>query len=353
GQDPPAAPSAPSGPSYPASADDSLVEAIQNAGDSGGGTVVLDAGQYGVIDLRGANPAARVTVVPGPGAVVDRIEVRGSSNVTFRDFVLRPDVQGEDVAAVLADETSSGLEFVNIEAYNGPDTANFGSWSQSEWLSRRASGMVIRSSDTLASGNTLVGFRFGVNATGAGAKVLNNLVDGFSADGMRGNGDNSVFSGNTVQNCVQVDGNHADGFQAWAPKDSGQALNNLTLKDNTITEWNAPTVSPLKCGLQGIGMFDGPYGDVTITGNTVETSVWHGISVFGVNGAVISGNHIEQVAGADKVPWIGVFPNKNGSQSANVQIYDNTAPRYRFGSGVTAQSGNEGTQGPPMWEGAE
>ena len=61
--------------------------------------------------------------------------------------------------------------------------------------------------------------RFGISVGGASARIQNNLVDGFSADGLRGLGDDGLFEYNRVQNNLiqdPPDANHDDGFQSWS-----------------------------------------------------------------------------------------------------------------------------------------
>ena len=47
-----------------------------------------------------------------------------------------------------------------------------------------------------------------------------------------------------------------DALQSWVI--SGP-VTGMTVENNTFIEWNSPVVNPLRCALQGIGFFDGPY----------------------------------------------------------------------------------------------
>jgi hypothetical protein len=100
----------------------------------------------------------------------------------------------------------------------------------------------------------------------------------------------------------------------------------MTVENNTFIEWNSPVVNPLRCALQGIGFFDGPYQDLIIRNNVISTAQYHGISVYGginvkiLNNTVVNNNGIE-----GSTPWIGVWNNKDGTPPQNVLVANNLA----------------------------
>jgi hypothetical protein len=173
-----------------------------------------------------------------------------------------------------------------------------------------------------------MGIAFGISLSGDDSKAIDNIINFYNGDGLRGLGNNNVFIRNRVYNCIKTDANHADGFQSFAGE-SG-VVKGLVLDSNVIIEWTHENKQhPLRCQLQGIGMFDGFYDDVTIVNNLVTTTQYHGISVYGVRNAIISNN---TVANTDNLtgphPYIGVRNHKNGSLSTGVLVSNNVAMSF-------------------------
>src|SRR6185295_11701448 len=110
--------------------------------------------------------------------------------------------------------------------------------------------------------NRVRNVRFGIGAGGAQVHVQENLVDGFSADGLRGLGDDGLFEYNRVQNNFvedPPDPNHDDGFQSWSVGPGGVGtgeVRGVTLRGNVFVNATNPN-HPLRSSMQGIGCFDG------------------------------------------------------------------------------------------------
>ena len=154
--------------------------------------------------------------------------------------------------------------------------------------------------------------------------MLNNYVEGFAGVAYRVIGDNSVVSGNFAANCFQVNENHMDGVQSWYDADG--VITGLTVENNTIIEWNSPIINPLRCQLQGIGFFDGPYQDVVIRNNVISTAQYHGISVWGGINVQILNNTVVNNRGIEgTTPYIGIFNRKDGTPSQNILVANNLA----------------------------
>ncbi|MGL6211543.1 MAG: choice-of-anchor Q domain-containing protein, partial [Paracoccaceae bacterium] len=101
-------------------------------------------------------------------------------------------------------------------------------------------------------------------------------------------------------------------------------------------EWNGKPDHPLRCSLQGIGLFDGFYDDLVISNNLVSVTAYHGIAVNGVRGAKIVNNTVVHALGHTKAePWIAVSPHKNGTPSTDVLVANNVAMRYMGSSNAS------------------
>jgi hypothetical protein len=168
--------------------------------------------------------------------------------------------------------------------------------------------------------------RIGISA-GSRSIVEDNVVDGFSGDGMKGVGD-STFRYNLVKNRIKIDKYHSDGFQAYTKT----VIKNLTLESNVIIQWAGPKDYPLRGWLQGIGLFDGFYENLLIQNNLVVVEHSHGLSVYGTRHAKILNNTVVNLTGRpNKYPMIRVKKHKDGRPSEDVLVANNLAMKFEGG----------------------
>ena len=207
-------------------------------------------------------------------------------------------------------------------------------WSKQDWLARwRVNGAKLRGRNVVFKNNTITGVAFGIQTFDSRARVLNNRVSGFSGDGLRGLGDDKVFAGNYVENCFDVDKNHDDGFQSWARNKNVNGmpiLKNLLLDSNVIIEWNGPANHPLHCTLQGIGLFDGRFENVTVQNNLVVVNHYHGITLTDAFDSKIVNNTVTYLPGPIQPhPWIKLGTKRDDPEAyKHVLIANNAAMSY-------------------------
>jgi hypothetical protein len=313
------------------------VEAALRSGKIKGGDVVLLAdGDHGPLHIQDANFPTPVTIRSQneKKAHVEYVYVHGNTrNVTVANLSVWSSNANKPVGPLVSTaQTASDLKFVGLDIRGGKDAGNYLNWSKSEWLSRAVDGIMIYSPRTVVRRNQLTGVRFGIAISADDGWVGANRISGFSADGLRGNGANNQFRANYVENCVSVDENHPDGFQAFTQT----RIVGLLIERNTIMEWTADPKHPLRCGLQGIGLFDGFYDNLLIRNNVVSTRMGHGITVMGARNARITHNTVVQAEGLPgNYPWIAVYGHKNGSPSTDVVVANNLA--MAFGGGSNGQ----------------
>ncbi|MFZ1725427.1 MAG: right-handed parallel beta-helix repeat-containing protein [Albidovulum sp.] len=223
---------------------------------------------------------------------------------------------------------TSDIVFTNLDVRGEATAGNYMSWPLTMWRANKRSGFQVDGNQISVVGNRLTGVQMGILTLGNNALVEKNIIDGFSGDGMRALGDNSIVRGNKIQNCFKIDANHDDGFQSFSRSAAGKSgqgvVMNLTLEDNKIFEWASSTTNPLRCKLQGIGMFDGMYDGVTIRNNVISVSAYHGISIAGALNTVITNNTVINASGvAANYPWIKINAHKNGTPPKNVLVANN------------------------------
>lgn len=310
----------------------SVAEVIKSGQVKGGDRILLMGGYYGALNIMNAQFTSPVTIqaVPGQVAHAETMTVRASSNLIIRDLKVWALTENHPVNIVVrAYGNTSNITFDNMDVRAYKDSANYMTWNQAKWKANQRSGFFIEGANVTVQNSRVTGIYHAIQTLGPNDAILNNVIDGFSGDGMRALGDNSLVQGNKLQNCFQINTNHADGFQSFSrnpvTKKAGTGVvAGLKLIGNKIVEWNSAATNPLRCKLQGIGMFDGMYDDLTIQNNLIVSSHYHGITVTGTRRAVISNNTVVNTnGGTSKYPWIKVFNHKTGTKSANVTISNN------------------------------
>lgn len=302
------------------------------AGDS----VQLATGDYGLVGVYSQAFLSPVDIGPAPNAKVhvERIDIRASRNLRFHDLGVWPTTPlPKKTNLVAVDTASQEISFTNMEVRGIADPGSFPTWTKQEWLDRAVNGFFLGGAKSTLRNSTATGIHFGAQVIGADSVVEGNLIDGFSADGLRGLGDRSVFRRNTVRNCVQVDGNHADGFQSWSvgtdKKPGRGTVTGLVIDSNKFLEWTNPVVSPMRCELQGVALFDGMFKDVVIQNNLIAVSAYHGIAVYGgINARILNNTVVDPIGTPGKRPWIRIGAHKDGRPSQGGVIANNMAMQF-------------------------
>ncbi len=307
----------------------SVADALRSGKVAGGDKIVLKDGDHGALVLNNVSFSSTVTIVAqnAKKAHVEYIDISGNSkNLLVDSLSVWPNnPYNRPGTLIFTAPTASNLVLEDLDVRAGQDAGNYLKWSAAEWRNRAVDGAMIYSTKTVVRRSLFTGVRFGVAILGDDGRAAGNRISGFSADALRGNGARAVIRGNYVENCVSVDGNHADGFQAFTQT----SIVGLRIERNKILEWTANPSHPLRCYLQGIGMFDGFYDDLVIRNNVVSVRMGHGISVMGTRNAQITHNTVVQADGLPgNWPWIGVFDHKNGSLSTDVLVANNIAMKF-------------------------
>lgn len=294
-----------------------------------GDIIALQDGDFGPLVLQTPAFAAKVTIrAQHKGkAHVDSILVTAGANLTIGGLNVWPaNPYAHGANLIETAPGTSAIIFNGLDIRGGADAANFPAWDQAEWLKRRANGVWLAGPNSIVMNSQITAVSFGVTILGPDSKALGNVINGIGADGLRGQGARGVFRDNTVENFVSIDDNHGDGFQAFT--DPAHPIAGLVIERNKILEWVLPP-NPLQNQIQGIGLFDGFYDDLTIRNNLVVVTNGHGISLYGARRALIASNTVVPANGLPgKWPWITVNPHKNGTPSENVTVVNNVAEDF-------------------------
>lgn len=293
-----------------------------------GDTLLLNDGAYGNVDIKAnASFGAPVTIMSknGKAAHFDSIELgQNTRNLILRNLSVWPrDPLTSKRKLVYALGTTSHITIDGFDIRSEKDAGNYMQWDAAKWEARKFMGVHLQGRHSTVIRSKATGVYHGI-VVGEDSQIIDNVIDGFNGDGMRAFS-RSVVRGNRVSNSVDTDDNHDDGFQSFVPR-GATSVTGLVLDGNTIIEWSGRPDHPLRHNLQGIGLFDGFYDDLTIVNNVVVVSHVHGISVYGTRGARIINNTVVNARDlTQSTPRIGIKDHKNGLPSSDVLVANNLA----------------------------
>ncbi|GLQ05957.1 right-handed parallel beta-helix repeat-containing protein [Sneathiella chinensis] len=262
----------------------------------GGDTVLLGSGFYGALYIRGLNLPQPVLIQPEAGATArfSNVRVHRSSNLHLKGLTVSPSfaTPHSNRKIVEIDQNAHNITIEGFEIFSVPDSTG---WTGQDWNAKAGYGIFGRGHDFVILNNSIRNVSFGISMHSSRTQVIGNSVVNFSGDGLRGLGDDSLFEGNTVKNCYQVNGNHADGFQSWSVGPTGKigtgVIKNVILRGNLFLNYEDPN-QPFRCKMQGIGLFGGVYQNWVIENNIVLADNWHGITVMGARNVRIVNNTV-------------------------------------------------------------
>ncbi len=310
-----------------------------------GDTLWLSSGYHGALSIQNGAYSPPITIAPAPSAspTVSRLSFQGTSGWVVKGLGISPTYAASPTVGdlVAMDASSSDVVVEGCDLFSVRDASG---WGAAEWIDQASSGFQVRGDRITVRNNTLTNVRFGISVDGPNALIENNRIVNFSADGLRGLGDDGVFQYNLVKNAyvddAAGDANHDDGFQSWSVGASGVGTGVVTgvvLRGNFFLNREDPN-QPLTNSLQGIGCFDGTFDGWVVENNVVVTDHWHGISFYGMRNSRIVNNTVIDVNDVTPgPPWIMVTAHKDGTPSENVIVRNNLATDYDVsGNNVTS-----------------
>jgi parallel beta-helix repeat protein len=300
-----------------------------------GDLVLLRSGYHGELVVSGGTYAAPITIAADSGQTpkVRRVQASGVTGLVLRGLSISPSHAPAyaTLTMVNVQSSSSNVTLENCQLFSVADAS---AWTANDWIDVASSGIQVSGKAVTIRNNTVKNVRFGISVDGQNALIDGNTVDSFSADGMRGLGDNGTFQYNTVKNCYvdgDLDSNHDDGFQSWSNGPSGVGtgeVKGIVLRGNIFINFENPS-QPFRATMQGIGCFDGFFTDWVVENNVVITNHWHGISLYGAkNSRVVNNTVIDNDNTSPGPPWIMVTAHKDGRPSDNVVVRNNLATDY-------------------------
>ena len=299
-------------------------------GLAGGDVVLLHDGDHGSVSISGgpAEGSVRVEAAPEARPRLARLVVPAGRGWRFKGLTISPSFlpEGEEVydgsIVSLGDRgDSADLILEDSFVYTTLDSSR---WTAQEWmdaprgiwLGRHGTGHVARNNHVL---NT----RFGIVLASEGARCEANIVENFSADGIRVTRDGIVVRQNIVKNAfvsaADGDKNHDDAIQCFLFNRGTGTVRGVTLEDNIIIDRENER-QPLATSMQAIGFFDGPLIDFVVTGNVVLVAHWHGVSLYDAQNCRIERNVCFSRWNDERAkPWVQLGQKKNEAHGNTVR----------------------------------
>ncbi|RME93005.1 MAG: hypothetical protein D6766_09050 [Verrucomicrobia bacterium] len=306
-----------------------------------GDTLLLHSGWHGVLRIdTGYNPRpVTIAAAPGEKPQLGWIEIRRGARWILRGLAVSPSLAPAKLERVPRHLVSLGehggeadreLVVEDCFIFTAPDSSG---WQPADWMGA-ASGIWLgrHGRDHVARNNHVLNTRFGIALCAPGCLAEGNIIENFSADGLRLTRDDQVARLNVIKNVFlsarDGDPNHDDGIQAFLFNVGRGTLRRLRVEDNLILERETAGL-PWPNSLQGIGFFDGPLVDFVVRGNVVRVNAYHGITLGDAQGCLIESNVVAAAtAGREGRPWI-MLGRKRHDPVGNT-VRHNRAPAFHL-----------------------
>ena len=316
-----------------------------------GDTVLLRSGWHGVIRIARGYNQRPITIAADKGHApqVGWIEIGEGSRWLLKGLTVSPSLaptplQGPpDHLVMLGErggEESAELVVEDCFIYSVLDTA---AWTGKDWVEKPASGIWLgrHGRRHVARNNYVLNTRFGINLCASECLCEGNVVDSFSADGIRATRDGQIVQYNVVKNnfvgARDGDQNHDDGIQVFLFNVGTGTVRDITLRGNIILAREKDGL-PFPNPLQGIGCFDGPLIHFTVEKNVVCVNHWHGVSLYDAQDCTIQDNTCFSRWKGEARPWVMVGQKKN--QARGNTLRGNLAHSFNFRADAEVKAEN-------------
>jgi len=326
-----------------------------------GDTINLMSGDYGELNIGGANQNAFITIAAAPGQnpQFSKIFIKGSHwrlvGLTvsgFSNYGVYPNGSTAHKPLITVSDSDNIILERNIihsqaGQYNWqpeiPHVASPSAVSQGIFAVQSSCLGIV---DNQIS-NVWGGVETGGDQTGNRGKyilVSGNLIDNYAADGVDHYGSYVRIENNRITNSHNFCDNkcvHNDGIQGWNFNNRPGLLNtDVVISGNEIVGQTTPALPLPADALQGITIFNGNWDGIRIFNNVVIVNAWHGITVYGARNVSITNNTVAPLNPARNT-WITYGPAKDAPPAppGSVIIRNNIARNINIGKNDPTQVG--------------
>jgi len=275
-----------------------------------GDTILLESGVYSDISISNLKIAGDVTIMsrdPGAPAVITDLTIKNSSGLNFSNIEFAADWDNGGTPLEILDSQDIHFDGLSVHGSLDNDPSNDGN------------AMMIRnSSDVSVTNSEFQQFANGIAHLDSDHLLISgNSIHDLRMDGIRGGGSSNVtITKNFFTDFFRQPGDHPDAIQFWNSNTS-VSTHDITVSENVFARGDGGPIQGIFITAQITKL---PYLNVTVTDNVMVGTMYHGITVAGAQGALISGNI---VAGAADMNSRITVDNSTG-----VTLTNNQATQY-------------------------
>ena len=293
-----------------------------------GDTIVLMSGDHGPVEFRQYVNDDFISVVAGKGQtpVVQSLHITASSRWLFRGIKfqgVRPegDKYGPLVGLISHGWLGPSSDIIFIDNSFSTEDSTAG-WSPQDWVEKPyGDGLATGARCATVVNNHFFNLRDASSVTGDQSLIEGNLIEDFGNDAIDIMASELVIKGNRIRSGrhTSADLGHPDGIQGWTLR--GATNRKVVIDSNSIVNLNPADDNVL----QGITIFDGRWDGLKVVNNLVITNTWHGISLFGVDNALVINNTVAPSRPERSQTWLMIHDAKNKAPSNGVIVRNNIA----------------------------
>ena len=234
-----------------------------------GDVIILGEGEYGPVGFNNrkvAEPGIRLEAKPGAKVVFDHLDLQHSEGIEIRGV----EIAAKGPSFGVNVQGSSRIRLSGLTVHSGDAPAH--------------NAMMLRDSENITVSDCDVhDVATGINfLESSHLKISGNHFTNIGSDGIRGNGSYIEVVGNSGSSFHPEEGDHPDFIQFWGSQ-TGVTTGNV-IKDNVFERGAGGVVQ---------GIFIENNQNIVISGNAMAGTLYNGISLSGVKGAVVENNFVQ------------------------------------------------------------
>ncbi len=262
-----------------------------------GDRLLLRSGYHGIARFSGENEQViTIAAEQGQAPTLGRLDLRSGTRWTIRGLSISPEHGGLHYhgAIVSLGEYGPSSELI-LEDCSIFATSHSEKLNAAEWISLNNGIFLGRNGSRLISRNNYVfNTRHAIQSAATDSIVEGCVVENFSGDAIRLTRSGCIARWNIARNAYcdekhDGDRNHDDLLQCFRFGKGSGVLKKIRIEENLLIGHSNPN-QPFPGQVQGIGLFDGPLVNFTVTGNVISVDHWHGLTLVDAQNCTISQN---------------------------------------------------------------
>ncbi|MBZ0136789.1 MAG: right-handed parallel beta-helix repeat-containing protein [Planctomycetes bacterium] len=300
-----------------------------------GDTIYLRTGFHGRVIISGNNDeVVTIAAEAGHKPRLSYFEIPSGKKWHIKGLTISASFGEPYDGAMLKFADSGDSAEITVEDCFVHSALDTSSWSAQDWMKcnsgitmgRHGSGHMLRN-------NYVLNTRFGINLCAENSVCEGNVVSHFSGDGIRVTRDGQVVQHNVIRNIYvgdkDGDDNHDDAIQCFLFNKGTGLVRDVTIRENLVI-MREDESQRWPANMQAIGFFDGPLQNFHVEGNVINTSHWHGVSLYDAQDCKILNNVAYTQWTSEKLrPWVELGSKGKGEIKGN-EVKGNYAYSFKL-----------------------